>query len=73
MKDYSQLIEDMKNNKIEFINKCFNAAEIINKINYYIDNNFKLKKEDIQFYETFELKKENNTIKFIEYLKNHLN
>jgi len=41
-KEYYQLIKDMKNNKIKFENKFFTVEKVINKIIYYINNNFEL-------------------------------
>ena len=38
-KIYFNLIEDLKNNKIQFENKYFNVQEAILKIIFYIDNN----------------------------------
>ena len=38
--DYYELIESMNNGTIYFENKFFNIDEAINKIIYYINNNF---------------------------------
>ena len=40
IKDYYELIESMNNGTIYFENKFFNIDEAINKIIYYINNNF---------------------------------
>ena len=69
-KDYYYLIESMKNGTINFENKYFNINETINKIIYYINNNFKLEPKLIKFYESFGFKTGNNINKFIDYLKN---
>ena len=68
-KNYFKLIENMKNNKIQFENKYFSVQETILKIIFYIDNDFQLEKKLKKFYDSFEFKKENSTLKFIEYLK----
>ena len=68
-KNYFKLIENMKNNKIQFENKYFSVQETILKIIFYIDNDFQLEKKLKKFYDSFEFKKENSTLKFIEYLE----
>lgn len=68
-KNYFKLIEDMKNNKIQFENKYFSVQETILKIIFYIENDFQLDKKLKKFYDSFEFKKENSTFKFIEYLE----
>ena len=56
----------MKNNKIKFENKFFTVEETINKIIYYINNNFALEKIK-KFYDSFKFKYENNKNKFKRY------
>ena len=68
--EYYKLIKDMKNNIIKFENKFFTIEEVINKIIYYINNNFELELKLKKFYDSFEFKHENSINKFIEYLKN---
>ena len=68
--NYVKLIKDMKNNKIEFENKYFSVQDTILKIFFYIDNDFQLDQKLQKFYDSFEFKKENNTLKFIEYIDN---
>ena len=65
---YYELIQSLKNNTIYFENKFFTITGVINKIIYYIDNNFILDNKLEKFYDTFELKKGNNTNKFIKYI-----
>ena len=65
---YYDLIQSLKNDTIYFENKFFTIAGVINKIIYYIDNNFILDNKLEKFYDTFELKKGNNTNKFIKYI-----
>ena len=60
----------MKNGSIEFENKYFDAEKVINKIIYYIKNDFKLEEKLINFYDSFRLKKTNYINIFINYLKN---
>ena len=70
VKDYYNLIESIKNGTIEFENKCFSINETINKIIYYINNNFSLEKKLENYYNNFNFKKDKNINKFINYLKN---
>ena len=68
--EYYKLIKDMRNNIIKFENKFFTVEKVINKIIYYINNNFELEQKLKKFYDSFEFKHENSINKFIEYLKN---
>ena len=68
--DYIKLINNMKSGKIEFKNKCNTVEETIDKIIYYIENNYKLEPELKKFYDSFNFKTENNTNEFIDYLIN---
>jgi CDP-glycerol glycerophosphotransferase (TagB/SpsB family) len=68
--DYYNLINSMKNETIHFENKCNTVEQVINKIIYYIDNDFKLESNMEKFYDSFEFKCKNNTQSFIEYIKN---
>ena len=68
---YYNLINDLKNNIIQFENKYFNVKEAIDKIIYYVNTNFELEPKLKNFYDSFKLKKKNNnTIELIEYIKN---
>lgn len=60
----------MKNGTIPFENKYNTTDQVINKIIYYIDNNFKLELKMKEFYDSFEFKCKNNTQLFIEYIQN---
>ena len=64
------MIELLKNDTIKFYNKLIELNEAINKIIYYIDNNFQLKPRMINFYDKLGFKYDNNINKFISYLKN---
>ncbi len=66
--DY-ELINSMKNGSIEFENKYFDAEEVVNKIIYYIKNDFKLEEKLINFYDSFQFKKIHYINIFINYLK----
>ena len=68
--DYYNLINSMKNGTIHFENKYNTTDQVINKIIYYIDNNFKLELKMKEFYDSFEFKCRNNTQLFIEYIQN---
>lgn len=69
-KDYSNLIKDLKNDSIQFMNKYFNINEVVNKIIYYINTDFELENNLVDFYNSFNLNCGNNTMKFINYLEN---
>ena len=68
--NYINLINNMKNGKIYFENKCNTTEQVINKTIFYIDNNFELESNMKKFYNTFGLKCGNNTQKFIDYVQN---
>ena len=67
--NYYTLIKEMVNGKIYFKNKFFNLKKVVKKIIFYINNNFKLEKYLEIFYKSFNFKKNNGTISFINYLK----
>lgn len=69
-KNYFNLIKDLKRGSIEFMNKYFNINEVIDKIIYYIHNNFQIEQDLSNFYKSFNLTCGNNTLKFINYLEN---
>ena len=50
-------------------NRFFNIKDTVDKIIYYINNNFKLDSEMKDFYQYINLKKGNNIHNFINYLK----
>ena len=66
--NYYQLIESLKNGTIIFENKVSTVEQAVNKITYYIKNNFRLDSRLEIFYDSFDLKIGNNTNKFISYL-----
>ena len=67
--DYFKIIESLKSGKIYFENKFFNINSTINKIIYYIKNNFNLEPNLKKFFDSFGFKKGKNINKFINYLK----
>ena len=70
IQEYYDLIKSIKNDTLKFENKYFDYLEVINKIIFYINNNFTLEPKLEKFYDSFDLKKGNTTNSFIEYLKN---
>ena len=68
--DYFHLIRDLKEGKIDFMNKYFTINQTVYKIINYIEIDFNIEKEMIEFYQSFNLTCENNTKKFINYLEN---
>jgi CDP-glycerol glycerophosphotransferase (TagB/SpsB family) len=66
---YFDIINGLKNNSIPFENKYFEVDEVVDKIIYYIDNNFELEDSLKEFYDSFQLNSTNNTQKFVKYLK----
>ena len=69
-KEYYELITSMKNGSIQFENKFFTLNETLEKIIYYIKNNFHLESKLDNFYDSFELRKGNSIDKLIQYLNN---
>ena len=68
--NYYNIIKSIKDNSINFENIFLEVNEVVDKINYYINNNFILEKNLKNFYETFEFRSGNNINDFINYLKN---
>ena len=71
-KEYFNIINGLKNGTIAFENKFFKVDETVNKIIYYIKNNFKLEPKLKSFYDSFEFNCKNNTKTFINYLINNI-
>ena len=67
--NYSYVIRAMKKNKFGFKNIYFTVNETIEKIIYYVNNNFTIEKELIPFYESFFPERGESIPKFIEYSK----
>ena len=68
--DYCNIINSLKNGTIYFENKFYKINQVINKIIYYINNDFMIEDYLIKFYDSFEFKCGNNTNKFIKYVEN---
>ena len=67
--EYFELIESMSNNSFKFENIFFDINQTINKIIFYINNNYTLDYKLNNFYKSFNLKQGNNIEKFIDYLR----
>ena len=52
-KTYYELIQSLKNGTIYFENKFFYIKDVVNKIKYYINNNFILETKLEKFYDAF--------------------
>ena len=68
-KYYYELIQSIKNSTLKFENKFFTVNETVNKIIYYINNNFNLDSALQKLYDSFKLKNEDSINHFIKYLK----
>ena len=70
VKNYIKIINSFKDNLFHFENKYYEINETVNKIIYYINNNFNLEKKLVDFYNKFSFKSGNNIKDFINYLTN---
>jgi len=70
IQNYYELIKQLKEGSIDFMNKYFSINQVVDKIIYYINNNFKVEKNISDFYQSFNLTCGNNTNRFINYLEN---
>lgn len=68
--DYYYLIESLKNGTFYFENKFFDINSTVEKIIYYIKNNFNIEQKLIEFYDSFNLKQGESINYFINYLHN---
>ena len=66
--DYIYLIDSMNKGLYNLKNQCYNVNQTVEKIIYYINNNFELDSTLIKFYKNFGFKNGNNIEKFINYL-----
>ena len=69
-KNYYELIRSFQNGTLEFENKCYDVNQTINKIIFYINNNFNLEPKLKKFKTNLGLNYGNNIDQFIEYIKN---
>ena len=67
---YYELIQSLKNGTIKFENLLFDINDTINKIIYYLNNNFSLEEKLKIFYDNLGIKSDNNMDKFIKYINN---
>ena len=67
-KEYYETINKIKNGVIYLGEVFFELGNVIDKIIYYIKNNFILESERLKFYKMFRLRNRDNTKKFINYL-----
>ena len=70
VQEYYETINKIKNGNINLYEVFYNLNQVVNKIIYYINNNFVVEKEKLQFYKNFELKIGGNTLELINYIKN---
>jgi len=68
LKQCYNVIKKFKYNQFPYENIFFDLNSTINKINYYIENKFKLDRKLVELYDEFNFKKDNSTKKLIEYL-----
>lgn len=67
--NYSYVIKNMKKNHFGFKNICFNINETVNKIIYYVKNNFTIEEELKKLYDIFIPERRESIPRFIKYLK----
>ena len=70
IRHYYELIQSMKNGTIKFENLFFDSNDTINKIIYYLNNNFSLDENLKIFYDNLGIKSDNNIDKFVKYIIN---
>jgi len=69
VKEYYETIIKIKNGDIYLGEVFLDLDRVVNKIIYYIKNNFVVEKEQIEFYKKFNLKNYGNTNRFINYIR----
>ena len=67
--DYISLIERMNKGEFKIENKCNNVQETVDKIIFYIKNDFKIDDKLKEYFNIFDFKVDNNIGKFINYLE----
>ena len=67
---YFDVINGFKNGTTYFKNIFYDIEKAVDKVVYYIKNKFMLDDELIQFYKELNLSGGNNTMTFVEYVKN---
>ena len=66
--DYYETIIKLKKGMIDLLEIFFDLKDLINKIFYYIKNDFILEEKKLKFYQEFNLKNYNNTKMLINYI-----
>jgi len=66
---YYETITKLKNGMIFLLEIFLELKDVVNKIIYYIKNNFALENENLLIYKEFRLKNRGNTRRFIKYIK----
>ena len=66
--EYYETIKKIKNGNINLGEVFLDLDKVIDKVIYYIKNNFVVESEKLKFYNSFNLKNFGNTNKFINYL-----
>jgi len=69
-RNYYELIQSIKNGTINFENTFYNIDSVINKIIFYIKNNFQLEEKLKIFYDNLNIIQKDNIYEFIKYIKN---
>ena len=67
--DYYETITKLKNGLIYLFEIFFELKKVVKKIIYYIEKDFVLEDEKLNFYKEFGLESQDNTNKFIKYIK----
>ena len=68
-KNYYELIQSINNGTFKFENKYLTINETVNKIIYYINNNFNLDSALQKLYDSLQLRNDDSINHFIKYLK----
>jgi CDP-glycerol glycerophosphotransferase (TagB/SpsB family) len=68
--EYFEFYKNIKSGHFNFENVVFSVNELVEKINYYINNDFTLDENIKTFYDSFGIRKENNIEQLINYLIN---
>ena len=69
-RNYYELIQSMKNGTINFENIFYDINSVVNKIIFYIKNNFQLEEKLKIFYNSLNIIQKDNIYEFIKYIKN---
>jgi CDP-glycerol glycerophosphotransferase (TagB/SpsB family) len=66
--EYFEFYNNIKNGTIKFENLVFNVEDLLDKIVFYINNDFTLDDNIKNFYDSFDIKKGDNINDMINYL-----